>query len=317
MVREVEFSNESEILAELENYSNDPDQPLFEGYLEDSGQDLKIKVHIPLNGESVAQRQLFLFFGNTDFDNKTIDYIKLEESDLDFRQDGQDITDRVYDFDLSKVLTIPRKLYNTGGTSEITIELYTYEANITTDYGTKTLSVPYSVHNDAKYEYDQSTDGVYRLIMTDFDPWTSVRTYGTGDIVVSGGALMVSNIDENTDAPTETSWSTPTDEEILYFSYGYTKHPPIRAFVTDMMISRYAKYELIRQSLLSKSYKDFDDEWANELTLLMQNLRERAKYKLIKHNPIDAAYSLQTLKIASSPQTDTTKINTYNIKYTT
>ena len=45
MVKEVEFSNESEVLAELENYSNAADQPLFDGYLEDEGTTLKVVIH--------------------------------------------------------------------------------------------------------------------------------------------------------------------------------------------------------------------------------------------------------------------------------
>ena len=153
--------------------------------------------------------------------------------------------------------------------------------------------------------------------MTDFDPWTSTRTYGVGDIVVNGNTLIMSDIDENTDDPSQTSWSTPDDSDILYFSRGMTKYPPIRGIITDMMISRYAKYSLIRESLISTSFKKYDDDKAFESTLLLQNLRERAKYKLLTHKAIDAAYSLQTLKIASSPQRDTTKIHTYNIKYTT
>lgn len=317
MVKEVEFSNESEVLAEDQNYSNAADQPLFEGHLTDSGVTLDVTVHIPLSGEAVAQRKLFLFYGNTDFDNKIIDYIKLEETDLDYRQSGEEITDKVYTFDLNRVLIIPRKVYSTGGTSEIVIELYTYEANITTDYGTKRLSVPYSITSDVKYEYDQSTDGVYRLVMVDFDPWVSTRTYNIGDIVESGGALMMSDVNENSDIVSESSWSTPTDDDVLNFSRGVTKYPPTRAFITDMMISRYAKYKLIRDTLLSTSFKGYDDKEAYELTLLLQNLRERAKYKLLTHKPLDAAYSLQTLKVAYSPQTDTTKIHTYNIKYTT
>ncbi len=316
MVKEVEFSNRSEVLAVSENYSNAVDQPLFDGHLEDKGVTLKVKVHIPLNGENVAKRKLILYFGNVDFDNKTVDYTKLEETDFDYRQIGEDITDKIYTFDLNRVLIIPRKLYSTGGTSEITIELYTYEANITTDYGTKILSVPYSITNDAKYEYEQSTDGLYKLVMVDFDPWNEFRTYGTGDIVESGGVLSMSNKDQNSDILGTSGWETPTDDDILNFSRGITNNPPIRAFITDVLISRYAKYSLIKESLISTSFKEYDNKDSTELTLLLQNLRERAKYNLLTHKPIDAAYDLQTLKVASSPQTDTTKINTYNIKYT-
>lgn len=317
MVKEVEFSNESEVLAPLENYSNAADQPLFDGSLSDSGITLNITVHVPLSGEAVAQRKLMLFFGDIDFDDTTMEYVKLEEQGLFFRQSGEEVTDKVYSFDLSSVLLIPRKIYSTGGSSEITIELYTYEANLTTDYGSKTLSVPYSITNDSKYEYEKSTDGVYRLVMTDFDPWVSTRTYGEGDIVVSGDSLLISTIDDNDDLVSEGTWATPTDDEILNFSYGVTKFPPIRAFVTDILISRYAKYSIIKDLLLSTSFKEHDDDSAQELTLLLQNLRERAKFELLAHKPIESAYSLQMLKTASSPATDTTKVHTYNIKYTT
>ena len=317
MVREVEFSNESEVLNESSLYSNAPDQPLFTGYLEDEGKTLKIVVHSELPRESEAKRKLFLYYGNVDFDEKLIDYTGLNDIALDYRQPLQDVTDREYSFDLNTVLTIPRKIYSTGGSSEITIELYTYEANFTTDYGTKTLSVPYTITNNARYRYEKSTDGIYRLITLDVEPWSSFKVYGLGDIVESGGALMISTSNNNNSLISDGGWALPTDEEILTFCKGNTNTPPLRAFVTDMMISRYAKYNIIRESLISTSFKSYDDAISYEFTLLLQNLRERAKYKLLSHKPIDAAYALQTLKIASSPQTDTTKIHSYNIKYTT
>lgn len=318
MVKEVEFSNASEILGISENYSNAADQPLFDGYLStENGHTLNVITHIPLHGQAVAQRQLFLFYGNVDFDNKTINYTRLDATELDYRQVDQEYTDREYSFDLSTVLTIPRKIYTTGGTSEITIELYTYEANITTDYGTKRLSVPYSITSDSMYQYEESIDGLYRLIMTDFDPWVSTRTYGKGDIVEVGSSLMMSTIVNNTDLPAEANWAAPTDDDILYFSRGVTKTPPVRAFITDILISKYAKYNLIKNSLLSTSFKEYDNEKAHEMTLLLQNLRERAKFQLLAHKPADAAYNLQLLKLVSSSDTDTTKIHTYDITYTT
>ncbi len=317
MVKEVEFSNVSEVLGASEVYSNAPDQPLFDGYLTDNALSLNIVVHSPLRGPAVAQRKLFLFFGNIDFDNRMVDYLKLEETDFDFHQTGEVETDRIYTFDLSRVLIIPRKIYSTGGTSEIVIELYTYEANINTDYGTKRLSVPYTIESNSKYEYDKSTDGVYKLVTIDFDPWTTTRSYGVGDIVESDGELLMSLIDNNDNDITEETWTTPTDEDIIAFGYGNTKYPSTRSFVTDILLSRYAKYELIRKTMVSTSFKEHDDDMAYELTLLLQNLRERAKFKLMVHKPIDAAYNLQLLKLASSPGTDTTKIHTYNIKYTT
>jgi hypothetical protein len=319
MVREVEFSNESEVLHPTKEYTNAPDQAMFEGYLESDCKLLNIKVHVPLSDDSVSQRKLFLYFGNVDYDNKMVDYINIGEKGPDFKVYGEDATDRVYQFDLSQVLIIPRKVYSTGGTSEIVIELYTYESNITTDYGSKTLSVPYSVHNTSKYEYDKSTDGIYRLIMIDFELWSITRSYGYGDIVIlEDGSLVMSTISYNTDDPTDpetTTWTTPTDEDIFDYARGTTMYPPLRAIISNVLISRYAKYKLIREALLSTAFKAYDNAQAYEQVLLLQNLRERAKFKLMLHKPIDAAYCLQTLKTASAPMTDTTKIHTYNIKY--
>lgn len=177
MVREVEFVNESEILHPSLEYSNYPDQPPFEGYLSNDSKELNVKVHVPLQEDSVAQRKFFLHFCNIDFDNRLVDYVKLLEMGPYFKAYGEDVTDKIYTFDISRVLIIPRKIYSTGGTSEITIELYTYESNVTTDYGSKTLSVPYSVQNNERYEYDKSTDGIYRLVMVDFDLYVPNRIY--------------------------------------------------------------------------------------------------------------------------------------------
>jgi len=318
MVREVEFVNESEIVHPTLEYTNHPDQPMFEGYLTNGGKTLNVKVHIPLEDDSISQRILFLYFGNIDFDNKVVEYIKLSEVGPDFKIYGEDTTDIVYSFDLSRVLIIPRKIYSTGGTSEITVELYTYESNITTDYGSKTLSVPYTVNNDSKYAYEKSTDGVYRLAMVDFELWVNNRTYGLGDIVVlENGSIVMSIIANNTlDPLNPEGWSAPSDDDLFYFARGMTKYPPSRACLSDMMVSRYAKYSIIKDVVLATSFKAHDDASSYELALLLQNIREKAKFKLMLHKPIDAAYCLQNLKVASSVKTDTTKINTYNITYT-
>ncbi len=319
MVKEVEFSNTSEILAVSEQSANSEDQSLFEGVLKGEGLTLDIKVRVPLLSEAYAKRKLFLYFCNVDFDNKTSEFYKLGETDPDFCQNGgTEFTDKVYSFDLSSVLTVPRKVYNTKGTSEIIIESYTYEANFNTDYGVKRLSVPYSITSDSLYEYDKSTDGIYRMTMIDFEPWVDTRSYGIGDIVMVDGSLTLSTTDNNSDETTVLdSWSAVTDLDIANYSTGHTKWPPLRAIITDILISRYAKYGIIKDILLSTGFKDFDDAQAYETSILLQNFRERAKYSLIAHKPIQALYNLQMLKLASSQDNSTTKIYNYNINYTT
>ena len=317
MVKEVEFVNIIETLDKDQEYSNSEDQELLTADLTDEGLTLNVSVHVPLLPELLAQRKVILYFGNIDIDNKLVDYIKLEEKDFDFCLNGSEFTDKVYDFDLSRVLTIPRKVYSTGGTSEIIIELYTYESNVTTDYGSKSLSVPYTISSDSKYEYDKSTDGAYKLVVVDFEPWVATRTYGVGDIVSSGNSLIMSTVDDNSAEIKEASWSIPEDEDIMAYCGGSTNYPPLRAVVSNMLISRYAKYGIIRDIILSAGYKSYDNDEAFNTALLLQNLRTRAKFKLLAHKPVDAAYSLQLLKLMSAKMTDTTKIHTYNIKYIT
>jgi len=322
MVKEVEFSIVSEIIDRNIPYSNSDDQSLIIGTLKENGTLLNIIPRIPLPTKIFAKRKLFLYFCNVDFDNKLTDRIKLGETDLDYcMRDEGEFTDKVYEFDLSRVLIIPRKVYNTQGTSEITVELYTYEANINTDYGSKRLSVPYTITSDTKYEYDKSTDGIYKLLLIDFEEWVDDRTYNIGDIVSRGDTLLVSTQDNNvyndTDAEWDTAWIEPTDEDIFTFNYGTTSNIPIRAIEFDLLISRYAKYGIIKDVLLSTGFKSYDDDNSYELVALLQSLREKAKFQLQAHKPIDSLYSLQMLKLASSVSTDTTKVRHHNIKYTT
>ena len=322
MVKEVEFSTVYEILADNVDYRNNHDQELFIGELAEEGTALTVLTRLTLPSEILAKRKLFLYFNNIDFDNKLIESIKIGETDFDFcMKDTGEFTDKQVTFDLSRVLIIPRKVYNTQGSSEISIELYTYEANLTTEYGSKRLSVPYTINSDSKYKYDKSTDGVYELILIDFKPWSDTYVYDAGDIVEYNDTIIMSVIDNNTFTVTDqewaTSWITPDDSDLKNFSVGATTNKPARSITTNMLISRYAKYGIILNNLLSTNFKEYDDERSFELVSLLQSLREKAKFQLLNHKPIDALYSLQLLKLASSVSTDTTEVHNYNIKYTT
>ena len=322
MVKEVEFSNFLEILDKDYPYSDEIGNPIFDGRLDDSGKSLTIIVGKPIPiGEGV--RQLSLYFGNTDFDVRLIDYTLIEETPIDDPTvgDPSDPYNRRYKFDLSKVLEIPRKVYNSQGTSEITIELYTYEANLTTDYGTKRLSVPYTIWSDTKYEYDNSTDGIYRLYMVDYAYWDPLTSYGEGDIIyVRDHGLYISLSDDNIgNDPTlenNTFWSAPTEEERRDFAYGVTKNQPINTVISDMLITRYAKYYYIFRTLKKMDYKKFDNDIAADKTMLLQLFREQALFHLLENKPISAAESLQQLKLAYGNMTITDEVRTYNIKYT-
>jgi len=318
MVKEVEIANIYEYFEAGKQYSISDTQPIFEASLSNEGIDLHLDVYAPLPSQLEGGRKIYLWFGNIDFDNLLVDYVLIQETEMDscigLAIGRSKVT---YDFDLYKVVTIPRKIYNTQGTSEIIVELYTYEANITTDYGYKRLSVPYTITSDSKYKYDKSTDGMYRLAMIDFPKYDTQEIYYTGDIVVWADGLLMSTVDNNTEVPdTGINWKVPEEEDIINFASGYSVHRPLRAIISHMLISRYAKYAMIKDAIEASSFKDYDDGFANSLANFMQAYRERAKMKLLANRPIDAAYELQQLKLAYSGMADKTKIRNFNIKYT-
>jgi len=311
MVKEVEFSNFIELFGNYQYYTNDlDDNSVFDGALAEDGKVLHVKVNIPEISPTDGKRCMFLFFGNVDFESKLVDYVKINQVQ---------VAGDIYTFDVSKVLSIPRKVYSTRGTSEITIELYTYEANITTDYGTKRLSVPYSIESDSRYAYDESTDGIYRLFLVDVPTWHSSTLYNMEDVIVHNDVLYISTKDGNRgEIPgASTSWSDPTEEELLDFVYGTTSNTPLASVASDMLVSRFAKYSYILETIKRTNYKTFDNDAAFQKASLLQMIRERALFYLMNHKAIDAAAALQQLKLAYSNLADTTKIKTHNIKYTT
>lgn len=318
MVREVEFSNLLEIFNDDKSYSDGIDQEMFTGVLSDSGKLLTVTVGKELPEAAAGSRKILLYYGNVDFDNKFVDYVLLEEKPLDNQYLSGVQNNKQYEFDISKVLIIPRKVYNTQGSSEIVVQLYTYEANVTTDYGDKRLSVPYSIESNTKFEYDNSTDGIFRMYMVDFPAWAGPTPYYINDIVCYEDILYKATTEGNLgNAPTTgIGWEIPTEEDIIEASYATAVNPPLSSVITDSLISRYAKYNYILNALINTEYKSYDNKESYELVLLLQAFRERAMFNLLDHKSIDAAYALQQLKLASSSSTDTTKVRTTNIKYT-
>jgi len=312
MVKEVEFSIKNKVLASGLSYSNKSN--LFDGSLSTNGSVLNLTVNTDLPLQSDAVRRIYLYFGVFDYSVKALRYALISDIAPDYCNtliDGN----RTYTVDLSKVMAIPRKIYNTMGSSEISIELYTYEANITTDYGNKRLSVPYTITSDTKYEYDKSTDGVYSLLMLDIEPWVSTKTYMKGDIV-NGDSPVVSLVNNNATTVTSSSWRSATGEDLVEFAKGNTANRPPRSVLADMMISRYAKYGIMIDVLKSLSYKGYDDEDSAMKLKQLMGIRELAKIRLQQHDVINAAYYLEMLKLASSESSNTTKVVNYNIKYT-
>jgi len=100
------------------------------------------------------------------------------------------------------------------------------------------------------------------------------------------------------------------------YAHGVTENPPIRANISYFLISRYAKYNMILNTLLTGGFKAYDDSDSDKLCALLQHMREKAVYELKQGRVIDAAYSMQQLKLAYSNMSDKTEIINYNINYT-
>ena len=154
--------------------------------------------------------------------------------------------------------------------------------------------------------------------MVDFANWSTAKTYSIGDIVVYGGSLLRSTVDGNfnNNPSTSTLWVAPTEDEIIDFSYAVSDNPPLSSVISDMLISRYVKYNYILNSLTSTSFKKFDNDKALEKTSMLQMIRERALMFLLEHKPVEALYTLYQIKDAYAGISDPIKVRSHEVKYT-
>ena len=320
MVKEVEFSNSVEIHTSDLELTMRQDIPTFEGYLENDGMDLTLISNIPLLREELGSRKVLVYYVDLDYENSITKWIHLFSSQAASCSTGL-VAMAEYKIDLKPVTEIPKTLYRTGATTDIIIEIYTYEANITTDYGSKILSAPYTVETNELYKYDKSTDGIYRVFLVDIPKWYADGVYFIDDVVELNGGFYKAIVDNlsgvtPTDPDADQYWEVATDEDIRVYGMGNTANPPLRSVISDMMITRYAKYGIIGEHIEQMSYKEFDNDEVYQTISLLQSYRERAKYLLMQHKPIDALQNLSMLKESSLKLNDTAEVRTYNIKFT-
>lgn len=290
MVREIEFSNQLELLNDDSEYSYGLGEAILSGTLENDGLTLNVSVdkEMPPSG----MRQLILFYGDVDFVAQTVNYQYLSDS---MASDGQDTT-----FDLSSILNMPRRTITSTSTVPALVELYTYEANISTDYGNKILSVPYST--TVMPPSKDSTDGIFKLFLIDHSDWHFAPVYMMGDIVANDGELMVSvtnyNIGNNPNIPTG-DWTSASIEQLKEFAYGATEHTPLNSIIANALISRYAKYAYILPTILDTSFNPVDDTGSHSMAMTLTMLRDNALLLLQDSKPIEAAYALEQVYRAS------------------
>lgn len=292
MVREVEISNQFELLNDDADYSEELGTDIFSGTLANDGKDLTINISKEMPPSGV--RKLLLYHGDVDFMTQSVKYNHIE---------SVEVIDTNYTFDISSILSTPRRIADTADSVQALVQFYTYEANISTDYGTKKVTVPYST--SAMLPNRESTDGILKLYLIDFNDWYFDISYMIGDVVVQGGLLYTSmsdyNISHSPDATPE-NWELTTDEYLTEYAYGATETQPLNSIISDVLISREAKYSYILPKLQKSSFNPVDDAAMHKSAMLLTMLRDNATLLLLEHKPVGAAYALEQLYAAADMQ---------------
>ena len=309
MIREVEIRNTVESVkmgSTHPPYTTDPEVPMITGFVTNDGQSLTVDVNREL--KTGHTRFVYLFYSAVDLEYKQVSYHHLDTSDMILG----DTPATTHEFDISSVLTIPKSSPKIFDYTEITIDLFTYEANITDNtgtaiYGQKRLSVPYKAEMGARDQFPVSTDGWYPIGVVDY-LYRDMNNIVVSDYFYKGDLVyFYSSLDSkeegiykclegtSSNPLTEGFWELAAIEDIMAF---FTI--PLPANITtaetivgaNAIISRYVKKKYLTDLLTTTSYKPFDD--AKALYLLMQvgSLREDSILKLEDGNLVLASYLL-------------------------
>ena len=197
MVKEVEIFNTIEAVKTgtlYPPYTTDPSVDMLTGFLTDDGKLLTVDVNREFSFKHI--RMIYLWYAVVDLTTRTVNYTLLETKELSYENHGGpsiQIRQSSHSFDLSAVLTIPRRVNISPAVNEINIDLFTYEANIsgadgTAVYGKKRLSVPFSSSLDSGYELVTSTDGWYPMGVVDYA--IRDKNYSYTDYIEAGDIIF-------------------------------------------------------------------------------------------------------------------------------
>lgn len=310
MVKEVEVSNTTEI---LEDYLQAPIDTAPEDtvYATLSGNGINMTVVIKRELKEGYVRKVALYYMLPKFEQQMVAEYLLGffGPSVIIGDEDNDIDDQTtYTFDLSPVLrtivhTAPEQLAD----DTITVRLYTYEANIDTDYGTKTLHVPYTVSYPSNFIVPASTDGWYTLRTSDIQIYNNTTQYYANDIVwyTNGTDSAYYNCiaDSLGNLPTNsTYWSAMTEEEERnLYEFGHDITPTIPTLLnTNLLITRYIKQKYIYELLVRSNYKRADNIPIVTMLEKLFAMREAAVVHMDQGNPIMARHMLDLITIENN-----------------
>lgn len=300
MVKEIETKNTTEILEDNLQVSEFETVPeIVTASLSSNGTTMSVKINRHLrSGSAPCVRKVSLYYMLPAFEQQMVAEYELgtygPSADYDY--------DYEYSFSLEKVLTqivhtAPEQLAD----DTITVRLFTYEANITTDYGLKTLHVPYTVSYPGSMITPVSTDGWYRIKVIDAEIFRDNFQYSVGDIVCYNDGYYICIIRPTIGTlPTNaTYWEVmSTEQEFNLYEFGKEQSSSIATILcTDMLITRWIKQKYIYELLVKSNYKRYDDIFVVAELEKLFSMREAAVVHLKAGNPIYARYLLEMIQI--------------------
>ena len=329
MVKEVEiYINTSSVKtgSGFPPYPSDPANKVVSAFLTNSGKALTIDVHRKVSGHYI--RFVHLWYALLDEVNNNVDYTLLESQNI-ISSVGEDVPDGAVltfmetssTFDISSVLTIPRAVYQGNTNREITLDLFTYEANITSCdgtalYGKKRLSVPYKATMEPDSTLATSTDGWYPIGVIDYlardNNGSNYEYIEEGDVVfwydgdglggyptvgqLRTGKLYVALRRNNVNSNSAADWAEATEADALRMS-SMPLSPALGSaaavFGIDGLITRYIKKYIILDIMKKAAFKR-DRRSVDTLTYIV-TLREQAAQYMSEADRVRATQLLSEI----------------------
>lgn len=306
MIREVEIGNSTEILeGSLAVAGGNPSDNIVTGVMSNLGKTLTFTINRNLSVGSC--RKVSLYYMVPNFEKNYVTEYEIESK----APNTTAVPATEYVFDISDVLNVftqlaPEQLPD----DTITVRLFTYEANVVTDYGIKTLHVPYTVSYPGKINTPASTDGWYALRVLDTSVWVNSNPYFAGDIVWYAVDGYYYKCVEDVSAgisPGVTGaayWTAITEEEDRHlYEFGYEVNNPTGVSTvqtvlnSNVLVTRYVKQKFIYDLFVKSNYKKYDDiKTISQLEKII-SMREAAVIYLRNNNPIMAEYMLHMIDI--------------------
>jgi hypothetical protein len=260
-------------------------------YLSNDGDKMNVKVNSALATGHVRRIELVYMkvdMMNNSFSRTSIGIVGPLTSD-----------DEYHEFDISYVKQIPLLATKAIMDNSISIDLFSYESNTVTGYGSRRLSYPSRLNNESTITVPSSTDGWYQLYVLDVPVWSGANEYVAGDIVYhnessSFARASISNVAIPPNNPDET-WSPVTNEQWILYSIAIERVSTYDASLrisADLLVSRNVKQTYILRAIKESNFDSSDDDEAMEALSRISALREAAIACLEAGDPIKSLVML-------------------------